>query len=64
MAQEKTLDSSNTDQMKIRERLNDVNRKLLTLEWDKRNNQLNPGMEAKYTKLRTERAELEKLVQS
>jgi len=39
---------------RIKEKLGEINRILLTLDWDKRHNQLNPGMEAKYNQLKTE----------
>ena len=53
---------SSEEVVKLRERLGEVNRVLLTLEWDKQNNQLNPGMESKYQKLVTERKELNKKI--
>ena len=51
---------SNEETTRMRDRLGEINRILLTLEWDKQNNQFNPGMESKYTKLVTEREELTK----
>ena len=51
---------SNEETTSMRERLGEVNRILLTFEWDKQNNQFNPGMESKYAKLVTERDELTK----
>lgn len=34
------------------EKYDDVRRKVLTLEWDKRHNQINSGMEARYEELK------------
>ncbi len=44
----------------MKERLSEVRKRLRTLEWDKKHNQLNAGMEAKYTELKEECANLEK----
>ncbi len=40
--------------LQIKEKLGEVNRQLLTMDWDKRHNQFNPGMEAKYSQLKAE----------
>jgi hypothetical protein len=44
----------------IKERVSDIDKRLRTLEWDKRNNQLNAGMEARYTELKEEKERLSK----
>ena len=38
----------------LKEKLGEINKKLLTMEWDKEHNQLNAGMESTYTELKTE----------
>ena len=43
---------------RLKERLREVNKKLLTMEWDKENNQLNVGMEEVYSELKEERSKL------
>lgn len=45
---------SEQQRTKLREKLGDINKKLLTMEWDKKRNQLNVGMETKYTELKEE----------
>ena len=45
---------SEQKQTELKEKLGDINKKLLTMEWDKKHNQLNIGMESKYTELKTE----------
>jgi len=38
----------------LKERLGQINKQLLTFAWDKDHNQLNIGMESKYTELKAE----------
>ena len=45
---------SDQKQVELKEKLGDINKKLLTMEWDKKHNQLNIGMESKYTELKAE----------
>jgi len=45
---------SDQKRVKLKEKLGDINKKLLTMEWDKKHNQLNIGMESKYTELKAE----------
>ena len=40
--------------IQLKERLGEINKVLLTMEWDKKHNQLNIGMEDKYTELKAE----------
>ena len=59
MEQEKSGDEVSEMQIyEMKERLNELNRKILTLEWDKEHNQLNFGMEGKYSELKEERSKL------
>ena len=59
MEQEKSGDDVSEQQMsQMKERLNELNRKIRTLEWDKDHNQLNFGMEGKYSELKEERIKL------
>ena len=45
---------SDQKRIDLKEKLGDINKKLLTMEWDKKHNQLNIGMESKYTELKAE----------
>ena len=47
----------------VKEKLSDVNKKLRTLEWDKKMNQLNAGMEERYTILKEQQMSLLKKVE-
>ncbi len=38
----------------LKERLESVDKQLMTMEWDKAHNQLNAGVEEKYAKLKAE----------
>ncbi len=38
----------------LKERLESVDKQLMTMEWDKEHNQLNAGIEEKYAKLKAE----------
>ena len=51
-------DNTAADMTQIKAKLREVDRQLLTLQWDKDHNQLNPGMETKYSKLKTEKEKL------
>jgi hypothetical protein len=44
--------------IELKERLSNINKRLLTLEWDKKHNQLNAGMEEKYAELKAEHDKL------
>ena len=46
----------------IEEKLYDLRKRLITLEWDKTHNQLNSSMEAKYAEVRAECEQLQKVV--
>jgi len=48
----------------LKEKLSEINKKLLTMEWDKDHNQLNAGMEVKYTELKTEHDKLQAQIDS
>ncbi|MBS3132780.1 hypothetical protein J4470_01445 [Candidatus Woesearchaeota archaeon] len=45
---------SDQKRVELKEKLGDINKKLLTMEWDKKHNQLNAGMEPKYAELKEE----------
>ena len=57
--QEPVSDQKRTE---LKEKLGDINKKLLTMEWDKKRNQLNIGMESKYTELKAEHDKLLKQI--
>ncbi|HIG98442.1 TPA: hypothetical protein HA231_03390 [Candidatus Woesearchaeota archaeon] len=46
----------------MEERLSEVRKRVMTLEWDKSHSQLNSGMEQKYGQLKAEQEELQKKV--
>ena len=46
----------------MKEKLYDLKKRLMTLEWDKSHNQLNSSMEAKFAEIRTECEKLQKVV--
>ena len=46
----------------MEEKLYDLRKRLMTLEWDKSHNQLNSSMEAKFAEIRTECEKLQKVV--
>ena len=48
----------------MKEKLYDLRKRLMTLDWDKTHNQLNSSMEAKYAEIRTECEKLQKVVDS
>ena len=48
----------------MEEKLYDLRKRLMTLEWDKSHNQLNSSMEAKFAEIRTECEKLQKVVDS
>jgi len=50
---------SSEKEMKIRERLEEVRRKLMVMEWDQSRNQLNPGRLGIFNELKEEKARLE-----
>jgi hypothetical protein len=50
------MDMSETE---LRERTSYLKKRILTLEWDKKHNQLNAGMELKFEEMKKEFAELE-----
>lgn len=58
--QEKSDNNKNLKEEDILERLSDMRKTLLTLEWDKKHNQIHFGMEEKYNKLKEEYEALEK----
>ena len=43
---------------RLKEKLNEIDKKLLTMEWDKQHNQLNMGVESKYVELKAEHDKL------
>jgi hypothetical protein len=45
---------SDQKRVELKEKLGDIKKKLLTMEWDKKHNQLNIGMESKYAELKAE----------
>ena len=53
---EKQAENSLSEQQRteLSGRLSDINKKLLTMEWDRKHNQLNAGMETKYAQLKEE----------
>jgi hypothetical protein len=53
-AEEKQDSVSEKQRMELKEKLGDIDKKLMTMEWDKSHNQLNAGMESKYTELKEE----------
>ncbi|MBN2454161.1 hypothetical protein JXB11_01305 [Candidatus Woesearchaeota archaeon] len=50
-----------TDADNVEKELSEVRKRLLTLEWDKKHNQLNAGMESHYEELKTKCKELESM---
>ena len=46
----------------MEEKLHDLRKRLMTLDWDKTHNQLNSSMEAKYAEIREECEKLQKVV--
>jgi len=54
----KQEEATERQQSELKEKLSDINKRLLTLEWDKKHNQLNAGMEEKYTELKAEHDKL------
>mgnify|MGYP001598217774 FL=1 len=46
----------------MKEKLRDMKKRLMTLEWDKSHNQLNSSMEMKYSQIKTECEALQKTV--
>lgn len=48
----------------MKEKLSDLRKRIMTLEWDKSHNQLNSSMEAKYAQIKTECEALQKKVDS
>lgn len=60
--QENQETSQPEDLTAIKEKLSDVNKKLRTLEWDKKMNQLNTGMEERYAILKEQQMSLLKKV--
>ncbi len=42
----------------LKERLESVDKQIMTMEWDKAHNQLNAGVEEKYANLKTEHEKL------
>jgi len=55
---------SEEQKAEIKEKLHEINKKLITMEWDKRHNQLNAGMESKYAQLQAEQDKLLKQMNS
>ncbi len=55
-AETKQEDAPLTDKQltELKERLESVDKQLMTMEWDKEHNQLNAGIEEKYAKLKAE----------
>jgi len=53
---------SEQQKIELKEKLGDINKKLLTMEWDKKHNQLNSGMESKYTELKEEHDKIVKKI--
>jgi hypothetical protein len=49
------------DAITIDKELNQVRKRILTLEWDKKHNQLNAGMEAQFQELKNRFKELESM---
>jgi hypothetical protein len=52
--QKKEQSLSDETKIELKEKLREINRQLMTMDWDKKHNQLNPGIELKYSQLRTE----------
>ena len=46
----------------MKEKLSDLRKRIMTLEWDKSHNQLNSSMEAKYAQIKTECEALQKKI--
>ena len=57
---DKASETKNESLENIRERMSDMRKTLLTLEWDRRHNQIHIGMESRYNKLKEEYGALEK----
>ncbi|MBI2664235.1 hypothetical protein HYX10_02730 [Candidatus Woesearchaeota archaeon] len=45
-------------EQEIKERIRDIDKRLMTMEWDKEHNQLNAGMETVYNELKEEQSKL------
>ena len=54
--------NNETDLNVMKEKLSDLRKRIMTLEWDKSHNQLNSSMEAKYAQIKTECDALQKKV--
>jgi len=54
------VEVSEEARLQIKEKLGEISIQLLTMDWDKRHNQFNPGMETKYTQLKAEHDSLVK----
>jgi hypothetical protein len=52
-------DTTDTQLKAVDEGLDAIRKRLLTLEWDKKHNQLNAGMESSYNELKAKFKELE-----
>ncbi len=48
----------------MKEKLREMNKRLMTLEWDKSHNQLNSSMELKYSQIKVDFEALQKKVES
>jgi hypothetical protein len=49
---------------KLKEKLGEIDKKLLTMEWDKEHNQLNMGMEGRYVELKAEHDKIVEQIKS
>ena len=57
-----TVQDENAPLNVMEEKLSDLRKRIMTLEWDKSHNQLNSSMEAKYGQIKTECEALQKKV--
>ena len=67
MPENNTSEMQSTSEMQMpldvmKEKLSDLRKRIMTLEWDKSHNQLNSSMEAKYVQIKTECEALQKKV--
>ena len=60
--EESSKEISEPQMSRMKERLNEIKKKLLTLEWDKDHNQLNFGMQGKYSELKDEHSKLTAMI--
>ena len=64
MDAENTEKVSEQQRVKLKEKLGEIDKKILTMEWDKDHNQLNMGMESRYVELKAEHDKIVEQIKS